>query len=103
MNSAAVPFGANHLKALFSPVSPAEGTRLSRQLLESVSQFHSTGVSKNGDIDEFVCRFSDTQLPSEPISHERYTEYLVKEIIPYSTNMYSPRCIGHMTCAPPDF
>jgi putative pyridoxal-dependent aspartate 1-decarboxylase len=48
-------------------------------------------------------KFAETQAPDQSMSLESYIEYLENQIIPYSVNMSSPRCIGHMSSALPNF
>lgn len=47
--------------------------------------------------------FLNSDIGDAPISFENYIEYLAGEVVPYSINLSSPRCLGHMTGVVPGF
>lgn len=48
-------------------------------------------------------RFVDLEIPAAPASFETYREALRDDLLPYLVNVASPRFIGHMTSALPEF
>jgi glutamate decarboxylase len=60
-------------------------------------------VTTPADPLSLISKFEETQTPEYSISFESYIEYLENQIIPYSVNMSSARCIGHMSSALPNF
>jgi putative pyridoxal-dependent aspartate 1-decarboxylase len=60
-------------------------------------------ICQRVDGQDLVRRFRDCTIPSLSRPITQYIDYLVNEVVPYSINMLSPRCMGHMTTALPTF
>ena len=74
------------------------------RMVASVQHFQrENNVTTPEDPLSLTSKFDETQAPDHSMSLEGYVEYLEKQIIPYSVNMSSPRCIGHMSSALPNF
>jgi aspartate 1-decarboxylase len=48
-------------------------------------------------------RFTDPEMPTQPVCVEEYLGWLRREVLPYAVNVSSRKFIGHMTSALPDF
>ena len=84
---------------LFSMSSPAmeQHRQIARAHLRQF--FSSSEVSANSELwPAQEARFNDAPVPIS-----RYFEYLAAEVIPSSTNIASPHCMGHMTGQVPGF
>lgn len=55
------------------------------------------------ELEQLKERFLDVEIPGAPLSFETYRDSLRDELLPYLVNVASPRFIGHMTSALPDF
>jgi glutamate decarboxylase len=74
------------------------------RMVASVQQFQcQNNVTTPADPLSLMSKFEATQAPDQSMSLENYIEFLENQIIPYSVNMSSPRCIGHMSSALPNF
>ncbi len=62
-----------------------------------------TNTSTDIEIDSFLEKFADTEVPIEPANVDSYLEYLANNVIAHSVRTSSPRFIGHMTSALPSF
>jgi len=60
-------------------------------------------VGTSDDPDSLVAWFSETAGPKESMPIEEYLRYLEQHVLPHSINMYSPRCMGHMSSVLPAF
>jgi len=58
-----------------------------------------------GDVtlDHLKERFSDPEIPTQPVGVEEYLGWLDREVLPYAVNVSSRKFVGHMTSALPDF
>jgi glutamate decarboxylase len=58
-----------------------------------------TNTSTDIEIDSFLEKFADSEVPIEPANVDSYLEYLANNVIAHSVRTSSPRFIGHMTSA----
>jgi len=74
------------------------------RMVASVQHFQcENNVTTPADPLSLMSKFEETQAPEHSMSLESYIEYLENQIIPYSVNMSSPRCVGHMSSTLPNF
>lgn len=60
-------------------------------------------TSGNVPIEAIASRFRSSQMADFPISPEQYYKRLYSDVFPFVINTASPKYIGHMTSALPDF
>lgn len=60
-------------------------------------------VHNGADAQAMAQEFRDTRLPQDRCGTEEYLGSLFSKVIAGATNVYSPRCLGHMTGNPPSF
>ncbi len=60
-------------------------------------------TSGNVPIEAIASRFCSSQMADFPISPEQYYKRLYSDVFPFVINTASPKYIGHMTSALPDF
>ena len=60
-------------------------------------------VGTSDDPESLVAWFTETAAPKESMSVDEYLRYLEQHVLPHSINMYSPRCMGHMSSVLPAF
>ena len=96
----------NPLTELFSiPLPPVRGhDHLRERMAASVQHFQreNNGTTPVDPL-SLMSKFEETQALDHPMSLECYIEYLENQVIPYSVNMSSLHCIGHMSSALPTF
>ncbi len=55
------------------------------------------------NLSELYAGFSDSDMPSQPVSMNAYVDYLKADVLPYAINVSSDLFVGHMTSALPNF
>jgi len=93
------------IRALFelSPTSSTHQEEIRERLLGTVqSLLFAEAVSTDRSADSLRERFSESRCP-RGMCIETYVDYLRGTVIPDSMNVYSPRCMGHMTTLLPYF
>jgi len=77
---------------------------------EDILQYFSRGAQDHNritlpdvNIEELAEKFRDTRMPDDPIGFREYLADIEQNVLPYSVNTASPRFIGHMTSALPDY
>ena len=90
---------------LFAPPSAgALDTDIQPDMLARLEEFLvSKKVMKDNNVPSLVDRFKDSKSPDYRMSFTQYMQYLLEVLLPYSINMSSPRCMGHMTGGLPTF
>jgi glutamate decarboxylase len=62
-----------------------------------------TEVVAGSDPTMLMETFTPVEIPPEPVSVGQYLTQYTSKIVHHSINVGSPRCLGHMTGAPPEF
>lgn len=81
-------------EAAFFPVNTLE--MLSDSLDDLLSQ---NRVNSGKPLNEFINKFTNTQLPHSPVGRAQYLDFLLETVVKHSINTASPRCLGHMSGA----
>ncbi|MEL4898615.1 amino acid adenylation domain-containing protein [Crocosphaera sp. Alani8] len=69
----------------------------------NVSPHHKPFTQPGVNTDILAKQFQRSELPSYPVTVDRYYTQLSQEVLPYVIDTSSPTFIGHMTSALPDF
>ena len=92
-----------HLLNLFSP-SPATAEVHRETAISYLRQFlEDSRVCANSSVDRLKDEISSVSQGTHAIPVSSYLSFLKQTIIDESTNISSPRCIGHMTSSVPGF
>jgi putative pyridoxal-dependent aspartate 1-decarboxylase len=87
-----------------SPSLTAIYEKMRQQLLANVQNLlRNNAVSRSTDLQLLAARFGNCEIPEEPISVKCYLDEFRQNVLPYSINMLSPRCMGHMAGVVPSF
>ncbi|MGF2036861.1 MAG: pyridoxal-dependent aspartate 1-decarboxylase PanP [Nostoc sp. CmiVER01] len=91
---------------LFNPSS--QSTSVEKNIDELVDNLCNSFLSANNantdiDLNFLKNQFFDSEIPENPADFEKYIEYLSDNVIDHSIHTSSPRFIGHMTSALPNF
>ncbi len=96
----------NRVKALFSDaLVPTPFHNLVRERVSSIVRdfLAHRSVTAQPEDSELSERFCTSDIPETAIPLHQYVDYLEEEVVPYSINMSSPTCLGHMTGGLPYF
>ena len=78
-----------------------------RATVAGVDAIEDTGAGRitvsDVPVDALAARFRNTRMAESPEPLPRYLDWLHRAVLPYSIDTASPRYIGHMTSALPDF
>jgi hypothetical protein len=93
----------DQVRRLFS-VSSLDAETHRETALAYLRQFlESPNVSASCSLDDIRREIDAASHDSQPIVFSEYLKFLTETIIPQSSNMTSPRCMGHMTSVVPGF
>lgn len=96
----------NRVKALFSDaLAPTPFHGFLRDRVSTIVRDFLAHQSVTAQLDDGLLaeRFSSSDIPEAATDLHEYVDYLEEEVVPYSINMSSPTCLGHMTGGLPYF
>lgn len=94
------------LKSLFSAAGSYEESiqQMRKRVSAILKEFFSReNVCIDLDLISLVERLQNGSSPEHSITSQQYLDLLEEKVVPHSVNMASPRCLGHMTGAIPNF
>lgn len=83
--------------------SAGNGAEMAKICAIAQSFVNAAEITTDRDLETLMPRFNSSAIPEGSMDFATYIEYVNEHVIPHSINTSSPRFIGHMTSALPEF